>query len=110
METDKIKSLLGRLGLSEELPGYHFLFHAIYLSMQRFRQIPSPLNTLYGQIAAEYSVSLSTVSHDILALFRAFWNTETAERFQTVVGYPAREEMTPKEFIFVLAQYLACAE
>lgn len=107
METKRINAVLDYLGICAEHPGYQFLSHGIYLSMHSIPKIPSGLNALYCQIAEHYNVSYSTVEHGVLTVMRCSWNLESARLFHELIGYPAREKMTAKELIYVLAEFLA---
>lgn len=107
METKKINAMLDYLGICPEHPGYHFLSHGIYLSMQNIPKAPTNLKALYNQIAAHYEVSFSTVEHGVLMVMHCCWNRESAKLFHELIGYPAQEKMTAKELIFVLAEFLA---
>lgn len=107
MKSKQISELFYTLGISPNYRGYPYLLHVVGLAVNYHGQPFPCLKDLYQQTAEYYGITQSIVIHNIRTLLRSYWNQNNAAVFTKITGYPVRDKLTTKEFISIVAEYLA---
>lgn len=107
MNVKRISDLFNTLGVCPNYKGYPYLIHVVGLASAYHGQPFPCMKDLYEQTAAYFDISPSIVIHDIRTLLRSYWNQNNASIFSDITLYPVRDKLTIKEFVSVIAEYLA---
>lgn len=108
MNNTQISQLLNSIGVSPNRKGYRFLVHLIGLGAA-YKGQPFPcIKDLYQQTAAYFGVTASKVEYNVRTVVRCYWNQKSIhETFSSVTHYHISEDLSVKEFISVLAEYIS---
>lgn len=107
MNTKQITDLFNKLGICPTYKGYPYLTYVVLTAVGYHGQPFPCLKNLYVTAGEHFGVSSSIIEHDIRTLVRSYWNQDNSATFSRVVHYPVRDKLTTKEFISIMAEYLA---
>lgn len=104
----KIPALLRRMSILPGLKGYPYLIRAIETAVTYYGQPFPDLKDLCIQTGEFFHVSPSIIMYDIRTLIRRFWTQkDSLDLFQSVLDSTISYQLGPKEFISVIAEYIA---
>lgn len=102
-----ISSLFNELGICPSYKGYPYLMHITGLAAAYYGKPFPCMKILYQQTAVHFGISENKAKDDIRTLLRNYWEQKTASRFSDIIGYPVQDRLTSKEFVAIVAEYLA---
>lgn len=107
MNAKRISNLFQKLGISPRYKGYPYLVHLVNLAINYYGQSFPNIKELYQQTAKHFDIPLGMVTDNIRTLLRNYWNQKNAAIFSSIIGYPVPDRLSTKEFVAVIAEYLA---
>lgn len=93
--------LLGRLGLTANYLGYHYIVYGLYLTKQQPDRLLLVTKWLYPDIAKHYQTNWIRVERDIRMAIAIIWTRNPALLAQ-LAGYPMTHRPTAAQFIAIL--------
>lgn len=107
MNTKQISVLFNSLGIPPNHKGYPYLVYLIGLSADSYGfQVPL-MKDLYAKTGEHFNVSAEIVANNIRTVLRKYWNQKNSSTFYQVTRYNGEGSLPIKEFVSVLAEYLA---
>lgn len=108
MSQKQISKLFNSLGISPNRKGYHFLLHLVTLAAE-YKGQPFPcMKELYCQTAVHFNVPSNIVEYNVRTMVKGYWNQKDSRKiFSSITNYPVYDDLTVKEFVSVLAEYVS---
>lgn len=107
MNTTTISELLASIGVSPNYKGYSSLVYLVDLSTTYNGQVFPRMKDLYQQTAEHLNISASNVEYNVRTIIKRYWNQDDSwETFCSVTHYHLTYNLTTKEFVSVLADYV----
>lgn len=107
MKANQISILFNSLGICPNFKGYPYLSYIVEIAVSYHGKPFPTLKALYSIAGEHFDVSPSIISHDIRTLLRVYWNQDNSDTFAQIIHYPVRDKLTIKEFVSVVAEYIA---
>lgn len=102
----QISCFLNSIGIAPNYRGYTFLVYVIWLGWKEFETFPKA-KELFELAGAEFGVTPRIVRDSIQTLLVAYRNQkENCRYFKSVTNYPTPENITLKEFVSVICEFL----
>lgn len=107
MNTAQTLIFFNSIGIAPNFKGYQYLIYVVGLAVC-YHDRPFPtLKFLYAQTARHFRVSDSIISDDIRTLLHVYWDRYNTDLFSRITHYPVRGQLTSKEFICIVSEYLS---
>lgn len=101
-----IVCFLTSIGIAPNYKGYVYLIYLIWLAWKEYESFPK-MKDLFERTGNYYGVNPRTVRDNIQTLLAAYRNQpENCKIFKRTTNYPTPENITLKEFISVISEYL----
>lgn len=108
MNQIKISNFFTSIGLRPNHRGYRFLVYLVALGAGYGNKPFPPLKTLYQQTAQYFNVSADKVEYNVRTVVRGYWlQTDSAKIFTAATHCPVTNDLTVKEFICILSEYVS---
>lgn len=108
MEIKYTVLVLAHMGIQSPKQGYHYLVEIIHLAVNSDTPFYK-LKDLYQMTADSFRTTPLCVETNVKSFLKEFWHdSEKIKQFETFTGYEMDEALTPKEFIFLVADFIRC--
>ncbi|MBC5726450.1 sporulation initiation factor Spo0A C-terminal domain-containing protein [Agathobaculum sp. NSJ-28] len=100
-DTEAIRNLLFRLGVTAKYKGYFYVVHSVFLCMEGPERLLSVTKRLYPEVARKHKTNWKAVERNIRAVSVAAWSANHLF-LETLANRPLDRYLYAAEFISVI--------
>lgn len=108
MNEVNISKLFCSIGISPNHKGYSYLVYLVSIGAEYTGSPFTSMKDMYRMAAAHFGVSAYNVEYNVRTVVRCYWKQKgIRDIFSSAMHYPIMNDLSVKEFVFVLSEYVA---